>query len=161
MKVNGVEIDACKGGCGGIWFDAYEFQRFDEPHEHSDELLRLGDKRLSFNESQKRSCPKCENVVMKKHFFSVKRNVEIDECGVCGGIWLDPGELAQIWRSFGSEEERSQQAEKVFEDMFGAGLDKLKEKSKKENHTATRFANLLRFICPSYYMKGDQNWGAF
>lgn len=29
---------------------------------------------------------------MMKHFFSVKKEVELNECESCAGIWLDTGE---------------------------------------------------------------------
>jgi Zn-finger nucleic acid-binding protein len=33
---------------------------------------------------------------LKRHFFSAKRKVEVDQCPNCGGYWLDAGELAAI-----------------------------------------------------------------
>lgn len=33
LRVADVTIDACRGGCEGIWFDAAELLRFDEQHE--------------------------------------------------------------------------------------------------------------------------------
>jgi Zn-finger nucleic acid-binding protein len=35
-------------------------------------------------------------VKLKRHFFSAKRRVEVDQCPNCGGYWLDAGELALI-----------------------------------------------------------------
>ena len=29
IHVNAVEVDACHGGCGGLWFDNFELKRFD------------------------------------------------------------------------------------------------------------------------------------
>lgn len=43
----------------------------------------------------KRPCPRCPGIHMSRHFFSVKRQVEIDDCPSCGGVWLDAGELAE------------------------------------------------------------------
>lgn len=37
-------------------------------------------------------CPKCKSYM----FAGRKRDVQIDCCSFCGGIWLDPGELASI-----------------------------------------------------------------
>ena len=39
MKVGDVMVDVCQGGCGGIWFDNYELEKFDEPHESAGEEL--------------------------------------------------------------------------------------------------------------------------
>ncbi|MBM4264188.1 MAG: hypothetical protein FJ145_22540 [Deltaproteobacteria bacterium] len=37
-------------------------------------------------------CPKCGESLKARHF----QKVEIDQCGGCGGIWLDAGELEQV-----------------------------------------------------------------
>jgi Zn-finger nucleic acid-binding protein len=54
------------------------------------------DPAVQVDATRKRACPKCEGVKLKKHFFSAKRRVEVDECPNCGGYWLDAGELARI-----------------------------------------------------------------
>jgi uncharacterized protein len=91
-------VDVCQGGCGGIWFDAFELQRVDEQDEAAGEpLLNIQrDERLALDRSRKRECPRCEGVKLHRHFFSAKRQVEVDQCPNCGGYWLDAGELALI-----------------------------------------------------------------
>ena len=32
-KFGEVTVDVCEGGCGGVWFDWFEFKKVDEPHE--------------------------------------------------------------------------------------------------------------------------------
>ena len=39
MTAGGITVDACAGGCGGIWFDRYELMRVDETHESAGEKL--------------------------------------------------------------------------------------------------------------------------
>jgi len=39
---NEIELDFCKGGCGGIWFDRHEFLKFDKPHENVSKILGVG-----------------------------------------------------------------------------------------------------------------------
>ena len=39
--VHGVDLDICDGGCGGVWFDAFELTKFDECHEEAEELLAV------------------------------------------------------------------------------------------------------------------------
>ncbi|HMP83884.1 MAG TPA: zf-TFIIB domain-containing protein [Verrucomicrobiota bacterium] len=98
MKFGGVTVDACNGGCAGIWFDAFELQKVDEhkevPGEH---LLRIQrDPALKVDLSRRRECPRCDGVKLKRHFFSAKKRVEVDQCPSCGGYWLDDGELEKI-----------------------------------------------------------------
>jgi len=98
LEVGGVVVDACYGGCGGIWFDAFELQRFDEKRETAGEqLLHIPrDEQLVIDFTRKRDCPRCEGIKLHRHFFSAKRRVQVDQCPNCGGYWLDAGELEQI-----------------------------------------------------------------
>lgn len=38
------------------------------------------------------SCPKCDGKLVETDY----ENIKIDVCNNCHGVWLDPGELAQI-----------------------------------------------------------------
>ncbi|HWW02789.1 MAG TPA: zf-TFIIB domain-containing protein [Candidatus Acidoferrum sp.] len=98
IQVGSLAVDVCQGGCGGIWFDAFELQRVDEETEMAGEpLLHIQhDARLVVDRTRKRECPRCEGVKLHRHFFSAKRRIEIDECPNCAGYWLDAGELAQV-----------------------------------------------------------------
>jgi Zn-finger nucleic acid-binding protein len=91
-------VDVCQGGCGGIWFDAFELQKLDEERETAGEsLLNVErDERLILDKARKRECPRCAGVKLHRHFFSAKRRVEVDQCPNCAGYWLDAGELALI-----------------------------------------------------------------
>ncbi len=98
FNLGGVTVDACKGGCAGIWFDAFELQNVDEQDEVAEEwLLRLErNPEIQVDPSRRRECPRCEGIPLRRHFFSAKREVEVDLCPACGGYWLDAGELEQI-----------------------------------------------------------------
>lgn len=96
--LNGVLIDVCDGGCGGMWLDAFELNRLDESHEvEDDRLIRpLLNPESNPSPADKRSCPRCVSAVMRRHFFSAQRDIEVDTCPQCGGVWLDCGELQRI-----------------------------------------------------------------
>jgi Zn-finger nucleic acid-binding protein len=98
FQVSNLTVDVCQGGCGGIWFDAFELQRVDEEQESVGEpLLHIRrNERLTVDQSRKRECPRCTGIKLHRHFFSAKRRVEVDQCPNCGGYWLDAGELALI-----------------------------------------------------------------
>ena len=98
LQVGNLTVDACQGGCGGIWFDAFELQRVDEEQEEAGERLVniQRDERIRVDPTRKRECPRCEGIKLQRHFFSAKRRVEVDQCPNCGGYWLDAGELTQI-----------------------------------------------------------------
>lgn len=162
LDVNGVEVDVCKGGCGGVWFDTHEFKKFDEPFELTGEsLLEIEtDPDIEVDRS-KRNCPRCDNITMMRRFFSTKREVEIDECGSCAGVWLDTGELAHLRSLFDSEEDKKAAAKEIFADLFGPQLEGLVKEREESKKNARRLANMFKFICPSYYLSDQQDWGAF
>lgn len=163
MTVSDITVDVCKGGCGGIWFDNFELKKFDEPHESVGEALLdvERDESVTIDRTRRRKCPKCDGVVMMRHFFSVKKEVEVDECPGCAGFWLDYGELGRIRSLFNTEEERHKAAEEYFSEVFGDRLAKMKGGSEAELDRARKISNMFRFICPSYYIPGKQRWGAF
>src|SRR3954471_22990768 len=87
MEAGGITIDACEGGCGGLWFDRYELMRVDESHESAGEsLLEIErDESLVVDREKRFECPKCDGIIMMRHFFSAKRRVVDNECPNCGG----------------------------------------------------------------------------
>lgn len=163
LTVADVAIDVCRDGCGGLWFDQHELEKFDEPHEEAGaallEIARAPD--VVLDPAKRISCPLCDGTVLMRHFFSVKRKVEVDECPTCGGFWLDVGELRQIRSLFPSEEARRAAAQEYFDDVFGDRLGAMRAESQERLAKARRIAHMFRFICPTYYIPGKQEWGAF
>jgi Zn-finger nucleic acid-binding protein len=116
IRVGGIAVDICQGGCGGIWFDAFELQRLEKLAENQAPTLPnvARDPGLKVDPSRKRDCPRCDGIKLQRHFSSAKRRVEVDECPNCGGYWLDAGELDGI---------RREQAEKAATgEIRGAGV---------------------------------------
>jgi uncharacterized protein len=163
VTVGSVQFDVCRSGCGGIFFDNFEIQKVDEPQEEAGELLGAieGPKKVHRDPVHPLKCPKCEDVVMMKHFSSAKQKVQVDECPSCAGIWIDCGELRQIRSEYKTDAERKQAAEAYFDELFGSALATMNTDREKHLAKVQRFAHLFRFICPSYYIEGKQRWGAF
>lgn len=158
-----VALDVCSRGCGGVWFDQFEFMRFDEPHEAAGaELLELeGVETRPTGVDDRFQCPRCEDAFLRRRFFSTRRHVEVDECPACAGVWLDVGELRDLRSLFPSEEARKAAASEYFDEVFGPQLKQMRAESEEKRDSAARFAHALRFITPSYYIPGDQEWGAY
>jgi len=163
MTAGDVTVDVCKGGCGGIWFDNFELKKFDEPHESAGEALLdiERDESITVDHTKQLKCPKCDDFMMVKHFFSTKKQVEVDECLQCCGFWLDAGELGRIRSLFKTEEERNKAADEYFRHVIGPELAAMQGEDDANLAKARKIANMFRFICPSYYIPGDHNWGAF
>ncbi len=98
VQVGAVAVDVCQGGCGGVWFDAFELLRVDEEHEAAGEhLINIQrDPKLRVDHVRKRACPRCDGVKLKRHLFSPNSKIEVDHCPGCAGYWLDAGELEKI-----------------------------------------------------------------
>ena len=158
-----VKVDACKGGCGGIWFDQFELQKLDDAQEAAGAALLDIERaaQVAVDPAARRSCPKCDDVVMMRHFFGVKRDVEVDECPGCAGFWLDGGELGAVRAQFDSEDQRNKATDAYLEGIVAPELEKMRAAGLDKLEKARKFAHMFRFICPSYYIPGKQDWGAF
>jgi len=162
MKAGDITVQACKGGCGGLWFEANEIGKVDLPSESAGAALIdiERDPSITVDVSKRRNCPKCD-MIMMQHFFDVKRKVTVDECPECAGMWLDAGELKTIRSEYPTEEARKEAAGKYFDAMFGEKLAEMHAKDEASAQRAEKIAHMFRFICPSYYLPGKQKWGAF
>ena len=114
----GVQVDVCKDGCKGIWFDWLELVRLDENHEglgvSLDEALKSP--RVNDGGRELINCPKCA-MTMQTHKYKSAKEVNVDECYGCGGFFLDSGELQEIRDSYMSEEEEDAYVQKLLEDV--------------------------------------------
>ncbi len=105
----GINLDICTQGCGGIYFDNRELSSFDENKEDISKILeKIENKEFEKTDSTlERHCPNCGNK-MVKNYSSVNKEIEIDECYNCGGKFLDNSELQKMRAEYDTEEERSE-----------------------------------------------------
>lgn len=163
-NVGGLTVDVCQDGCAGLWLDNYELEKVDEQHESAGEALLevTGDPTLRPEGDEPYACPSCsDGSVMHRNFFSVKREIEVDECPTCGGVWLDVGELGALRRQYETEDAKRRAAEEEYQRMFGDELERMRRESMDDLQRARGFAQALRFVLPSYWIPGDQDGGAY
>jgi Zn-finger nucleic acid-binding protein len=132
VEVGPIKVDACSGGCGGLWFDRLELRRVDESVEGAGAAL-LDIPRTRERVHPKLVCPRCDRQKMIQHLFHPTIRITVDECPRCAGMWLDAGELAEIRANAGTEAERHARAEATFEKTFGSRLA-----ARREEHEAAR-----------------------
>jgi Zn-finger nucleic acid-binding protein len=94
-------LDLCYGGCGGIWFDPGELRRIDAKAAASLHTVWQAPPTKG-TVSAARLCPRCPNQELERKWFSEARQVEIDRCPACGGVWLDAGEFTRIQGELGA-----------------------------------------------------------
>lgn len=118
VTVRNITLDVCKGGCGGIWFDKEELERFDEEIELIAEDILLGEKGMQVvvDYNKARPCPKCSNSVLQRCYVDSEKKILVDTCLLCGGIWLDPGELYMLRSDNAQRDEREQVLKAYFSD---------------------------------------------
>jgi Zn-finger nucleic acid-binding protein len=118
VRVGDMAAHVCSQGCGGIWLDRGELARVDEEHEDADVLLSLrADPSVAVDHELRRNCPRCPDIMMMRRFTSVRREVAIDECTGCGGIWLDAGELDAIRAEADIRRRHREQVDEAFGSM--------------------------------------------
>ena len=163
MTAGAVKVQACKGGCGGLWFDEWQIGKVDQPDQSGGEALLHIEQNpaAKVDPNPRRKCPRDPGIVMMRHFWSVKRDVVVDECPKCEGICLDPGELAQIRADYTSDAERHKAAQAYYREMFDTQLAGMLREDKAKLESARKVAGIFKFLCPSYYLPGKQAWGAF
>lgn len=106
--MDGVTIDICPS-CGGTWFDAREIDKFDEVHEKAGQaLLELMEsyQNVEIDYDAVLSNPASPEIELVRRYYSPKEKIEIDECPVTGGLWLDGGDLRAIRDTFPTRDDR-------------------------------------------------------
>ncbi|MFQ5962013.1 MAG: zf-TFIIB domain-containing protein, partial [Candidatus Methylomirabilales bacterium] len=86
----GVVVDFCPS-CKGTWYDHGELLFFSQRPRHLKSLLE--EPLLSPKPSERR-CPRCQIPLEQGGFGS--RNLFVDHCPHCKGLWLDAGERAKL-----------------------------------------------------------------
>lgn len=132
----GINIDICTEGCGGIFFDNREFDKFNEEHEDVAIIEeKIKDKTFEpVDDNAVRICPACGGQ-MVKNTSAAKGNIKVDDCYICGGKFLDHGELFKIREEYKNDEERQNSAMEYLYSKVG------KELSELDKETARRKAN--------------------
>lgn len=93
-------VDVCSNGCGGVWFDNRELDKFSQKDKDATIIFQEY-KNKEFVEVDKdkiRKCPVCHAKMVKNRIVK-NNNIEIDECYTCGGKFLDKDELKAIRNS--------------------------------------------------------------
>ena len=103
-----ITLDTCYGGCGGIWFDAAELDRVSVSAPAATTLHSIWQIPSSnVQPAEARLCPRCPEQVLERKWFSDLKQVEIDRCPACRGIWLDAGEFTLIYEEVKAARETS------------------------------------------------------
>jgi Zn-finger nucleic acid-binding protein len=92
----GVLIDYCRP-CNAVWLDAGELEALEVGAERPEEHLAAQHEAETARERDRAVtalglCPRCQRELRTRHVHGV----EVDQCGGCGGIFFDRGELPVV-----------------------------------------------------------------
>ena len=121
INIKNVELDICPKS-GGIWFDRFEINKFDETHEDISEILKALPQNPTPPEILKaRKSPKHPAVVMQQQPYGPKGMngiLTVDICSMSAGIWLDYLEIQKIRQLYPNETDRKKSVEEFVEKCF-------------------------------------------
>lgn len=95
VTVGEVEIDRCRG-CGGLWLDAMEKERLLASKESVD-AADTGEQKVGkeLDDQTNIHCPRDRSRMF--HMVDLRqRHVGYESCQICGGVFLDAGELHDL-----------------------------------------------------------------
>ena len=96
VEYHDIELDYCPA-CEGLWFDHGEMELVaSEMGSPIDGALH---RRPADTNEEKLKCPECQKT-MDKRLLGTSDPVVTDVCRLCGGLWLDHGELEQVVRQY-------------------------------------------------------------
>ena len=160
IQAGSIQVQACKDGCAGLWVSHFQLDKIDKPDEYDGEILaRLQKKNsVTIDPNQQLHCPQCaDHVPMMRHFFSVKKDVQVNECPECGGYWLNMGALLQVRQDFKTDADREKATDAYFNALFGQQMAQDKAKDEVWETKASKVFDIFKYICPSHYFK-DPKW---
>ncbi len=110
VRIDDVDVDQCDQ-CAGIWFDAHELERVLRG-EHVEPLLGRGpgrDRRVTTrppggslrdisDDDRRGRCPRGHGEGYLVRVASPRAGIHVDTCAICGGKWLDGGEIDVLAR---------------------------------------------------------------
>jgi Zn-finger nucleic acid-binding protein len=133
FELEGVEIDHCVE-CHGTWLDAGELEQIlalagITTHEVLRTLERVADGRRST-----RHCPRCPRD-LREIDLGGARELRLDRCPQCRGVWLDRGEMESLIRSGSSgaptEDVAAVEVARFFAELYRAELDRAEPREAK------------------------------
>jgi Zn-finger nucleic acid-binding protein len=95
VRIDDVDVEQCDR-CAGIWFDAHELTRVLR-RPHVEPLLGRGPL-LPGDDERRGRCPRCKSEGYLVRVVSPRASIHVDTCSICGGKWLDGGEIDLLRR---------------------------------------------------------------
>lgn len=140
----GVNVDLCVDGCGGMYFDNRELGFFAKQSVNLDDILETVNNKdfAEVDSTSYRGCAVC-GARMIKNFTSVSKHVKIDECYSCGGKFLDNCELQKMRAEYNSEKDKIADISALMHSAVGNELQLLEKEQSRLLKCKTIFTKIF------------------
>jgi Zn-finger nucleic acid-binding protein len=103
VRAAGVDVDRCPK-CSGLWLDLFEKEALTKDRGGAREVDR-GAEPADADSDRDLLCPRDGSTLITRKAFENRETV-VDSCTVCGGVFLDAGELRSLHTTepFGGDE---------------------------------------------------------
>ena len=111
-----IELNQCPS-CGGIWFDKWELYPLSkEDAKRIDELSLEKLRRRTPVKQNVKLCPRCKQKLEVFKDPNLPKDLEIERCLKCGGLWLNKGETIRYKRYQEEKAKTNKRRAKTVED---------------------------------------------
>ena len=144
----GVKAQACQGGCGGLWFDRFQFKKIKaiKPGTGKSLLMIKRAEGIKIYRGAEHTCPGCKTTLLYRHFYSVEGDTEINQCSKCKGFWVDLAGLARLQTL--PTDKKEQAAKKYFTTVLDKKLSGMFFSHDDIAQQAQVLKEILQFLCP-------------
>ncbi len=150
--VAGIRVQACRGECGGLWFDRFQFKKLAalKPGIGQSLLMIERVEGVKTYRGSEHTCPACKTTLLYRHFFSADWDTEINQCSKCRGFWIDLAGLARL--QSGPESQRKQKVDEYYSTVLDKKLSEMCLLHSDMAEQAQILKHILLFLCP------EKNW---
>jgi uncharacterized protein len=147
-KVSDIQVNICRGFCGGLWFNLTQARKIEHLHPASGSALlhfEVADG-VKIYRGAEHPCPQCKTTLLYRHFYSRKFDTEVNQCSKCSGFWVDISGLVKIINS--PQRERKELLEKYFTAIMNEKILGMNFASQDIVESAKQITSIFCFLKP-------------
>jgi hypothetical protein len=160
----GVTVKVCQGGCGGVWFERLEEATIDGSGGAAQEFFVdiERDANRTIDRSPRPMCPHCVGVAMIPRQWAAGFELQVCECPVCEGIWLDSYELERLSGLYETSPGFDEvAASEWLEHILGGEMVMPGAQQRAKLAKLLQLGGRLRLGCDTRNVSESEEWGVF
>ncbi len=148
IVVAGIKVQACRGECGGLWFDRFQCKKIQALKPGIGQSLLTIDRAegIKIYRGAEHTCPDCKTTLLYRHFFSAEGDTEINQCSKCRGFWIDLAGLANL-QSLPADQKK-QAVKKYVTTVLDEKISGMRLRHGDMAQQAQVLTQILLFLCP-------------